>query len=366
MGQTRKSKSQSEKPSQASPEPTAERCPTMEDIASEVGLSRAAVSMGLRGDRSIPAGTRARIREAALRLGYRPNPLVSSLMSLHRQRRSVASVRTTIAFLAFHDWRQYAVYQSMFAGAKERAEEVSCLLEEFQLRTPGMTPLRMRKILETRSIHAIIVAPLPSGERTLDFDFTSFIAVGLGMSVTAPLIERVSNDHFQSAVLAVEKCIELGYRRIGLVVAESTSRRLGHRWLAGFNLAILKAGLPALPPLSPENIHEIPSQLSAWRVRHKPDVVINGHEVGHREKFENMPRSIGLVNLGTPSIDSGLSGIFQDFHLIGRTAAERTISRLYTNNFDSLQQAHIHLVAGQWVPGLSAPGPGRLRPAELL
>ncbi len=338
------------------------RCPTMEDIAREVGLSRAAVSMALRGDRSIPLVTRERIEQAALRLGYRPNPLVASLMSLHRQRRSVASVRTTIAFLVCHDWREYSVYQSMFDGAMGRASEESCLLEEFQLRTPGMSPIRMRKILETRCIHAIIVAPLPAGERILDFDFTSFIAVGLGMSVTAPLIERVSNDHFQSAVLAVEKCIELGYRRIGLVVAESTSRRLGHRWLAGFNLAILKAGLPLLPPLSPENIDEIPSQLFAWRARHKPDVVINGHDVGISEKI---PRSIGFVNLGTPSIDSGWSGIFQNFHLIGRAAAERTISRLYTNNFDSLQQAHVHLVAGQWVPGCSAPGPGRLRPTEV-
>jgi LacI family transcriptional regulator len=336
----------------------------MEDIAREVGLSRAAVSMGLRGDRSIPPTTRKRIEQTALRLGYRPNPLVASLMSLHRQRRSVASVRTTIAFLSCHDWRQYPGYRSMFAGAKERAEEVSCLLEEFQLRSPGMTPFRMRKILETRCVHAIIVAPLPSGERTLDFDFTSLIAVGLGMSVTSPLIERVSNDHFQSAVLATEKCIELGYKRIGLMVAESTSHRLGHRWLAGFNLAILKAGLPVLPPLSPQKIEEIPGRFSAWQARHKPDVVISGHEAGHREIFEKIPRSLGLVLLAAPSIDSAWSGIFQDFHLIGRTAAERTISRLYTNNFDSLQQAHVHLVAGQWVPGLSAPGPGRLRPPE--
>lgn len=341
------------------------KCPTLEDIAKEVGLSRAAVSMALRGDRSIPAGTRERIEQAASRLGYRPNPLVASLMSLHRQRRSAASLRTTIAFLSTHDWREFPIYQSMFNGAKERAAEVSCVLEEFKLQTPGMTPLRLRKIVDTRSIHAVLVAPLPDGERVLDFDFSSLIAVGLGMSLITPLIERVSNDHYQSAVLATRKCIDLGYRRIGLMVAESTSRRLDHRWLGGFNLAILKAGLPVIPPLSPENIHEIPGQLSAWRKRHKPEVIISGHEVVHRDIFEKIPRSTGVVLLGIPSADSGWSGIFQNFHFIGRTAAERTISRLYTNNFDSLQQAYIHLVAGDWVPGLSAPGPGRLRPPEL-
>jgi LacI family transcriptional regulator len=337
----------------------------MEDIASEVGLSRAAVSMALRGDRSIPAITRRRIEQAALRLGYRPNPLVASLMSLHRQRRSAASLRTTIAFLSSHDWRQYPSYQSMFAGAEERAAEVSCELEEFQLRASGMTPLRLRSILNARGIHAVIVAPLPSGERTLDFDFSSLIAVGMGMSQTAPLIERVANDHFQSAVLAVEKCLELGYRRPGLIVAESTSLRLGHRWLGGFNLALHKAGLPAIPPLSPETIEEIPSQLPAWRRRHKPDVVLTGHGSAPLGKLERLPRSLGIVLLGTPSRDSAWSGIFQNFHLIGRVAAERAISRLYTNNFETLHEAHVHLVGGQWVPGLSAPGPHRLRPPEV-
>lgn len=337
----------------------------MEDIAKDVGLSRAAVSMALRGDCSIPAPTRERIEQAAVRLGYRPNPLVASLMSLHRQRRSVAGLRTTIAFLASHNWRQSPSYQVMFAGAQERAAEVSCVLEEFQLRAPGMTPLRMRKIFNTRCIHAVIVAPLPSGERTLDFDFSSLIAVGMGMSLTEPLIERVANDHFQSAVLAVEKCLELGYQRPGLIVAESTSRRLGHRWLGGFNLALHKAGLPAIPPLSPEKIEEIQSHLPAWRARHKPDVLISGHGCAPLGRLDRFARSLGIVHLGTSSYDSVWSGIFQNLHLIGRVAAERAISRLYTNNFETLQEAHVHLVGGKWIPGLSAPGPGRLRPLEL-
>lgn len=365
MDQAPRSKGAPKPPSSPLPETGVERCPTMQDIAKHVGLSRAAVSMALRGDRSIPVATRERIEQAALSLGYRPNPLVASLMTMQRQRRAVASLRTTIAFLTCHDWRSFSVYQTMFEGAQERAAEVSCVLEEFKLRTPGMTSQRMRKILHARGIHTVIVAPLPFGERTLDFDFTSLIAVGLGISLTAPLIERVANDHYQSAILAVEKCIELGYRRIGLMVAETTSRRLDHRWLGGYRFALHQAGLPVLPPLSPETIDEIPRQFSAWHALNKPDVVISGHEAGRRGVFEDMPRSLGLVHLGTPSPDSPWTGIFQNFHLIGRTAAERAISRLYTNNFEHLQHAYVHSIAGDWIPGLSAPGPGRLRPPEV-
>jgi len=346
-------------------EPAADRCPTLQDIANEVGLSRAAVSMALRGDRSIPIATRERIERAAKDLGYRPNPLVASLMSLQRRRRSAAGLRTTIAFLSCQDWRGIPSYQAMFAGARERAAEVHCLLEEFKLRTPGMTPQRMRKIIDTRGIHTVIVAPMPYGERTLDFDFSSMIAVGLGMSLITPLLERVANDHYQSAILAVEKCMALGYKRIGLIVSESSSRRLDHRWLGGYHFALHRAGMPILPPLSPAAVEDIPDAFPAWNTLYQPDVVISGHEIVHRPIFDRIPRSLGVVLLATPTADSPWTGIHQNFHLIGRMAAERAISRLYTNNFDHVQQAYLHLIAGDWVPGLSAPGPGRLRPPEV-
>lgn len=321
--------------------------------------------MALRGDRSIPAATRERVERAAKDLGYRPNPLVACLMSLQRRRRSAAGLRTTIAFLSCQDWRGIPSYQAMFTGARERAAEVHCVLEDFKLRAPGMTPLRMRKILSTRGVHTAIVAPMPYGERTLDFDFSSMIAVGLGMSLTTPLLERVANDHYQSAILAVEKCIALGYKRIGLIVSESSSRRLDHRWLGGYHFALHRAGAPPLPPLSPEDVDEIPDVLPAWLALHQPEVVISGHEIIHRAIFDRIPRSVGVVLLATPTADSPWSGIHQNFHLIGRMAAERAISRLYTNNFDNLEQAYLHLIAGDWVPGRSAPGPGRLRPPAV-
>lgn len=342
-----------------------ERCPTLQDIARHVGLSRAAVSMALRGDRTIPAATRERIEQAARHLGYRPNPLVASLMTLQRQRRSVAAVRTTLAYLSCHDWQSIPSYRAMFAGAQQRAMEVHCTLEEFKLHAPGMTPSRMRTILKTRGIHAVVVAPLPYGERSLDFDFSSLIAVGLGMSLNEPLLERVGNDHFQSSVLAVEKCLELGYRRIGLMVSEACSRRLDHRWLGGYQFALQRAGVAALPPLSPEDVGEIPAAFPAWHARHRPDVVISGHEPVHRDIFERLPPEMGVVVLGAASIDSPWAGIYQNWHLIGRMAAERVISRFYTNNFEPLQQAYLHLIAGRWTPGQSAPGPGRIRPPAV-
>lgn len=47
---------------------------TLADIARELGLSAAAVSFALNGKQGVSEATKARVQEAAQRLGYRPNP----------------------------------------------------------------------------------------------------------------------------------------------------------------------------------------------------------------------------------------------------------------------------------------------------
>ncbi|RRJ98846.1 LacI family DNA-binding transcriptional regulator [Opitutaceae bacterium TAV3] len=58
----------------------------MEAVARAAGVHRTTVSMALRGHPKLPEATRARIRELAERMGYRPNPLVQALMSTRAAR----------------------------------------------------------------------------------------------------------------------------------------------------------------------------------------------------------------------------------------------------------------------------------------
>ncbi|MGE9292010.1 MAG: LacI family DNA-binding transcriptional regulator, partial [Puniceicoccales bacterium] len=51
----------------------------LKDIAADLGLSVSAVSMALREDASIPAETVKRVKDAAQRLGYAPDPALSAL-----------------------------------------------------------------------------------------------------------------------------------------------------------------------------------------------------------------------------------------------------------------------------------------------
>lgn len=333
--------------------------PKMQDVARAAGYSRAAVSMALRGDPTIPEATRAHISAVAQRLGYRANPLVAALMSLQRQRRPTTRHTTAIAFLSSHPpdnpWRRQPVYRRMFAGASERASELGFRLEEFDLRSRGMSASRVRGIFDARHIHAVVAAPLPYGETRLDFDFSQLAVVGLGLSVHAPFIERVSTDLFQSARVAVERCAGLGYRRIGFAVSQETSQRLDQRWLGGYRFAIEQSGLPArLPPLMPARTPELAAALGPWLRAHRPDVVILGN--AERELPGLIPAKTGLVLLSVDGPDSEQTGIYEDHALLGRIAVEHAVAKLHHNILGPLPEPRLHLVEGIWNPGRTAPG----------
>ncbi len=330
----------------------------MRDVAELAGCARSTVSMALRNDPRIPAVTRERISRAAAQLGYKPNPLVAALMTTRRMQ-GVQVEHTTLALVTTHrpdePGRKYPGYQSLVRGATSRASELGYSLREFPLREPGMTPRRYGQILRARNIHGALIAPLPRNEKRVELDFGDLAVVGLGLSVVSPSIERVSNDHFQSMMLAMAKCRDNGYRRIGFVVSRITSERLDDRWLSGYLLAASRFP-PAerLAPLLCEEPDGIPAALPAWCRSERPDVVIFGN-YDPASPFV-LPRGVDTVALDVISPDGELTGIFQDHQRVGAIAVEHLVSRLQRGEYGANDRARLHLLAGTWAPGKTAPG----------
>lgn len=343
---------------------TGGKSPTMSDVAAAAGVSRSTVSLALRNSRNIPPTTRSRVYAVAERLGYKTNPLVSALMaSLHKRR--ITQKHTVLAYVTTDPkdapWRGYGMFIEMHEGASERALEMGYRLEEFGLRTEGMTPRRFSQMLHARGILGLLIAPLPHGERTIELDFTDFAVVGSDMSVASPTIERVSNDHFQSALLAVEHCRVLGYRRIGFAMSHELSERLEKRWLAACQLTRLQSA-PAdrVEPLLCGESNDIITAIPAWYAKERPDVVITG-ELNPNVAYP-LPASVGIVGLSLEEHSLGkLSGIFQDNRRMGAIAIEHLVARLERGDFGTDDRGRLHMVAGQWRDGLTAPGPGKER-----
>lgn len=338
---------------------------TMADIAAKAGVSRAMVSLVLRNPtRGTPEMVR-KITAAVDALGYCRDPLHAAFVA-YRRRHAHRDKHTTIAFLSTHPartpWRRFRSYVQMYEGAARRAHELGYRLEEFDCSARGMTPGRLRSIFLARNIHAIIVAPLPGRSTAIDFDLGSFACVGLGSGFRDPAFEYVSNDQFQSIVLATRKALKLGYRRIGLVVSRATSERLGGRWLAGFLL--VQKEVPSsmrLPPLMPESAEETALLLPAWMQRHRPDAIIYAENELESPVFLPLQDKIGLVSLHVMDPDGPISGIFQASGEVGARAIDLIVAQLQDYGTRRITNPGMHFVPGQWIDGQTAPGPGTPR-----
>jgi LacI family transcriptional regulator len=337
---------------------------TMTEIAARAGVSRAKVSLVLRHPTRGSPELAARISAAITKLGYHRDPLHAALLT-HRRSNATRPKHTTIAYLTASapgvNWRNFLSHRQMFEGAGQRAQEIGYALEEFSL-TSKMSARRLKSILLARSIQAIVVAPVPDGCGPLDFDFAEFSNVGLGFSFGWPPIERVSNDHFQSIVLAMQECRHAGYRRIGFIVSRAVSERLGNRWLAGYYLCQAHyAGRERLAPLMPGVVADIPGALPAWLRRQKPDVVIYGDYEAGDALAREVSAGIGLVNLHLGDPGGRESGIHQASSEVGARAVDAVVSQLHHNIRGLVPCPSQHLVPGRWVPGTTAPGSGRVR-----
>ena len=339
------------------------RLVTMQDVADVLGLTKASISLALRNHPSIPKTTQARVVKAANKLGYRPNPLVSALMSYHLRIKNNGP-RLTLAYVTSHPaddpWRSYHAYVRTFEGAKARATELGCQLEEFSLTAEGMTPARLQSILLARGIRGVLAGPLPGDHTVFPLNIENLVVVGLGMSIVSPAIMRVACDLYQLARTAVHHCVDLGYRRIGFAVSTEMSLRLEHRLLAGYRQGLYEHGLPeVVAPLMPPHTATFSTYLWAWCQRERPEVIIFGTFDDACQRV--VPVEIGCVVTCVMSANSPLTGLFQNETLVGAIAVEQLLSQLYHNTTGALDEPRTYMLRGKWNAGRTAPGPGYKR-----
>ncbi len=217
---------------------------TLAEIAKRAGVSVMTVSRALRNQSNIAPATQKKIQDIANQLGYRPNPLVSALMTYRRAAKPVKS-HLSIGFITNFPtrdgWKVSKLYESFFEGVADCADRHGYGVEVFWMREPGLTPERMTQILLTRSIHGVIVAPLPVAHGELELGWENFSAVTLGYSLTKPLLHRAVNHQFRSMRSAMRELRAHGYRRLGLALPASLNERVDRQWVASFLVEQLEA-----------------------------------------------------------------------------------------------------------------------------
>ena len=337
------------------------RSSTLQDVANRARVHRSTVALALRDHPRISAATREKIKAIATTLGYRINPFVAALM---QSRRSGSAVRhATLAFVTNYPtrfgWRpQFHDRPDFFPGAADRAREFGYKLEPFWLAEPGMTPARFRDILVTRGVHGLIVGRMPPGQNALELTWERFSCVALGMTLRAPRLHHVTENHFDTAWQGMQQCLARGYRRVGFVFSEANdSPRVGDRWLGAYMLQQLKfrrGDRPGLCPGAPTDR----AAFVAWFRQQRPDALLVTHAPPVlnwlRSIGQQVPRDVGLVELQDRP-DSGTAGIYYDPAKIGALAVEMLVGLMHRNETGVPQDQHEVMLTGEWREGTTLP-----------
>lgn len=180
---------------------------TMTDIAEKAGVSRSAVSFVLnnRPNSGIPQGTRQRIIEAAMEMGYRPNQLA----------RAVASGKTRmIGYLVSEP--NYEPSWKTIMGALAEAEELGFTLKVLSITRETFVE-RVRQCVELRL--GGIVASLTGGHQVV-FEETNRAQIPLAIvdaGIAQPFGATVLADDAIGLDAAIEHLLDLGHQRIGFI-----------------------------------------------------------------------------------------------------------------------------------------------------
>ncbi len=311
---------------------------TQQDVARETGLSQTAVSLALRNSPEVSAATIRRVRAAARKLGYRPDPLISALMA-QRHKRQQHAFRAKIAFLSAFprrdEWKESAYSAGCFAGAKAAAAERGYVCEPVWLHEPGITAPRLSQILWTQNFQGLLFAPLPVDFPPLEIDWSKFAALSLDYSLLRPRLSRVVDDHAFGIERVLDEIGRRGYQRPGLVLRASQDVRTHHSRLGVFLVQLrLHPEWRHVPPLILPEDRWDSALFADWVRRERPDVVLTEElalPTAARELGLRVPRELGLAFFHKEQPARTLSGLQIDSAQIGVTAANILIRMIETN-----------------------------------
>lgn len=336
--------------------------PSLRDIAKSLGLSHVAVSLALRDSPRVSEARRAEVKAMAEKLGYRPDPMLASLVA-YRQGKRPAGIRACLGWI--NQWerpeelRSYKEFDNYWNGAREAAERLGYNLEEFRWPV-AKSGKRLQTILETRGVRGLLIPPHRSGLNLPDFDWSRFSLVRFGASVTNLPVHSVTSDQAHCARLAYESALARGYLRIGYVSDLAFEKNTRGHFREGYlnaqeEMTPRSRRLETLMLSSDPRQHQ--RETLAWLQTQKPDAVVTTSPLLRSLLFGlglRVPEDLAVAT--TSVLDGNFdAGADQNSHEIGRVAVSTLASLVLENERGIPKYQRRILVEGRWVDGSNMP-----------
>ena len=323
--------------------------------------------MALRDHVALPAATIARVKRAAGKLNYTPDPAGSALAA-HRQRLRVQRDFSVIALVSNwarrDEWLRRDSAQRLLAGATARARTYGYELQHLWAREGGMTPARFSRVLTARGIRGIILAPLEHPDSRFDLDWEKFSVVTIERPVRYAHFYHIVPNYYADLHLAWDRLRELGYTRIGLAIDATLAERVAHQWEAAHAFEQTRVVSPAPPVPALIVAGPTPSAtIRDWIRQHRPDAVISrcNDVLGAVAALKlRVPRDLGYASLNVVDDAPDVSGILQHRDVMGAAAVDALHGLLHRNHRGPHAVAQGTQIDASWHEGRTvAKRPGR-------
>ncbi|MBC2602212.1 LacI family DNA-binding transcriptional regulator [Puniceicoccus vermicola] len=321
---------------------------SLRQVAELVGVSRMTVSRAFQKDAPISEELRKKVLEAAHKLGYKPDRMVSELMTSFASRRSISYQETFAAIWSPERWAEigtgegyhYDLYHGLIEGAKLHGRSIDHIVM-----TQEMTPRVIDRMLTARNIQGVILTPPSAADAEppeLKWDHLS--AATIGYSYQKPNFHRTQPGHYNMMVRVLETLNERQYERPCLLIHSDMDKRTNR----GYRAAFLAWGHDPARIWQSQS-HCIP-ELSEWLNRVKPDVIIGDWELWH-DLLPNEDQKTDFVALSVRSIESRVAGIYQDAASIAKCSVDLLVRARLQHERGEPREPLLMLTSGTWVEG---------------
>jgi len=331
---------------------------SMADVAAALGCHQATVSRALRNHPRISPAMRDRVQAKCRELGYRPNPLVSALIS-SRKRPKGAQFQANIAYATRNPVAGPVApgtyMEELFLGAQSRAEELGYLLEEVRLEELPPKAAGIDRVLKARGICGVIFGSMPPNVGQIIFPWEKYPVVAVGYGMKSPGLYRIATNNYESTYHGMEICRELGYRRAGFVISQHENNRSHGQEVGGFISYQMTLPEPDRVPILMAYGSEC-TKIQAWLLEHRPDVILSASPeklLGICEQLGwNCPGNVGILALGNEA-PPFFARMERSRPAIGHWAAEVLIRRIERNACGIPKNAGQYLINPTWRTGAS-------------
>ncbi len=241
---------------------------TLEDIGRLAGVSRSTVSRVINGQANVNPSVRSRVQEVIQRTGYTPNVVARSLVS--GRTGVIGLVIPSRVHSLFEDPYFSRLIQGISAASNRAGNTLSLFLFQNEEEESALYP----RVVTSGVLDGLILTATRMADPLLARMAVGEIPLVIVGRPDVDGISYVDVDNHGGAMLAAGHLVDLGYQRIGIVSAP-TSTTAGVDRLNGFVEGLALRGMPLHPDLRADGDFSEESGYQAMRrlIPHRPDAV---------------------------------------------------------------------------------------------